>query len=137
MMPTEAETRTAWFFAVITSGLVLLSGALALDLHNQKRRLEDVDELLKDTLTMREAESKSAEARLATGQAALQRARDVSSEEEADLKKLADLHAQREPSVKQSLEVEGKFSALAKDLLELAKSDPEAREIVRKYNISQ
>jgi hypothetical protein len=137
MPPTGAERRTAWFIAAITSGLVLLAGALTLDLHNQKRRLENLNELLTDTGSLREAENKSAEARLVTAQAALQRARDLSSEEESDFKKLAAMHTQREASVKQSVELQDKFTALAKDLLELAKTDPEAREIVRKYNISQ
>ena len=135
--PAGAETRLAWLVAVIAGGLVIVAAALALDLHNQKRRLENVSAQLKETLTLRETESKSAGARYATGEAALQRVRELASEEESDLKKLAELYAQREPAVKQSVEMQDKFTALLKDLLAIAKTDQDAREIVRKYNIQQ
>ena len=79
----------------------------------------------------------SASARNATREAALQRIRELASEEESDLKKLGEVYAQREPAVKQSVEVQDKFTALVKDLLDLAKTDLDAREIVRKYNIQQ
>ena len=39
--PVGAETRLSWLVAVVTSGLVMVTAALAWDLHNQKRRLED------------------------------------------------------------------------------------------------
>jgi len=133
--PSENDTRLAWLIAVATSGLVIVAAALALDLHNQKRRLEDVSAQLKETLTLRETESRTASARSATGEAALQRVRELTSEQESDLKKLGELYAQREPVVKQSIEVQDKFTSLVTDLLEIAKIDPDAKEIVRKYNI--
>lgn len=136
-IPSEAETRLSWIVAVVTSGLVIVAGALALDLHNQKRRLENVNAQLKETLTLRETESKNAGARNATGEAALQRVRELASEEESDLKKLSEVYAQREPAVKQSVEMQDKFMALVKDLLDLAKFDRDAREIVSKYNVQQ
>jgi len=136
-MSVRAEMRLAWLFSVVTSGLVIVAAALALDLHNQKRRLEDVSAQLKETIPVREVERKSLSARYATGEAALQRVRELSSEEESDLKKLAEIYAQHDPLVKQSVELQEKLTALAKDLLDLAKTDQDAREIVRKYNIQQ
>ena len=136
-IPAGPETKLAWLVAVVTSGLVMVAAALALDLHNQKRRLEDVSAQLKERLTLRETESKSAGARVATGEAALQRVRELAFEEESELQKLGEAYAQREPVVKQSVEMQEKFTALVKDLLDVAKIDLEAREIVRKYNIQQ
>jgi hypothetical protein len=136
-IPAGAETRLAWLVAFVTSGLVIVAGALALDLHNQKRRLENVSAQLQETLTLREMESKSASARTVTGETALQRARELASEEESDLKKLGEVYAQREPAVKQSVEMQDKFMALVKDLLDLAKFDRDAKEIISKYNIQQ
>ena len=85
--PSENDTRLAWLIAVATSGLVIVAAALALDLHNQKRRLEDVSAQLKETLSLRETESRSASARSATGEAALQRVRELTSEQEAGTSK--------------------------------------------------
>jgi len=135
--PAGAETRMAWLLALVTSGLVIVAAALAFDLHNQKRRFENMTALLKDSYTLREAESKTTSARYATAEAALQRVRKLASEEESDLKKLDEACAQREPLVKQSIEVQDKLTTLAKDLLDLAKIDPEAKEIAHKYNLQQ
>jgi hypothetical protein len=43
----------------------------------------------------------------------------------------------REAVVKQSLDLQTKFQALIMDVLILAKTDDDAKEIVRKYNIQQ
>jgi hypothetical protein len=136
-IPAGVETRFVWLVAFVASSLVIVAAALALDLHNQKRRLENVNAELKETLALREMESKSASAEYATGEAALQRVRELGSEEEADLKKLGEVYAQREPAVKQSVEMQDKFMALVKDLLDLAKFDRDAKEIVSKYNVQQ
>jgi hypothetical protein len=136
-MSVRAETRLTWLVAAVTSGLVIVAVALALDLHNQRRRLEDVSAQLKETSAVREVESKSLSAQCTMGEAALQRARELSTEQESDLKKLGDLYAQREPMAKQAAEVQDKLTGLAKDLLDLARTDPDARDIVRKYNIQQ
>jgi hypothetical protein len=136
-MLDRAEARVTWLVAAVACGLVIVAAALALDLHNQRRQLEEVSAQLKETYTVREAERKSLNARYTTGETALQRVRDFSSEQEADLKQLGELYTQREPLAKQAAEVQDKLTSLAKDLLDLAKTDPDAREIVRKYNIQQ
>lgn len=43
----------------------------------------------------------------------------------------------REATVKQSVELQAKFQAVLTDLLELAKENPEARQIVTKWSIRQ
>src|SRR5438034_1576119 len=93
-IPAGTETRLAWLVAVVTSGLEIVAAALALDLHNQKRRLETVSAQIKETFTLRETESRSASARYATGEGGLQRIRELTSEGEADLKKLGEIYAQ-------------------------------------------
>ena len=50
-------------------------------------------------------------------------------------KQLKDLSVQREGMVKQSLEIQGKYQAILKDLVELAKDDPEAAEVVKTWKI--
>jgi len=42
---------------------------------------------------------------------------------------------QREPKVQQAMEAHNKLRALTLDLLELAKTDPKAQSLVKKYNI--
>jgi hypothetical protein len=137
MPSAPSETRLAWLVALVASGLVLVAGALALDLHNQRRRSEDLNVQLKKTYELREAERKSLAARSAIADSALKRLNDLYSQEESDLKKLRAAYNEREPLVKQSTEVRDKIQALANDLLELAKTDEEARTIVRKYDIKQ
>ena len=44
---------------------------------------------------------------------------------------------EREPAVKQSAELKNRFQALASDLVELAKSDPKAETLVKKYKIRE
>ena len=132
-----AETRLAWLIALVASGLVLVAGALALDLHNQKRRLESMGAQLKQAQAVREAEAKYLEARSKLSQSALNRLNEVQAEGESDLKKLGDAYTQREPVVKQSTELQNKIQALVNDLMILAKSDEDAKAIIRKYNIQQ
>jgi hypothetical protein len=120
---------------VISCGLVILGAGLTLDLHNQKRRLENMNALLKETVTVRETESSSLDARSTTVNSALSRLRDLATERQGDLKRLGDLYAQREPLAKQAADAQDKIQGLARDLVDLAKTDPDAREIVRKYNI--
>jgi hypothetical protein len=50
---------------------------------------------------------------------------------------LAEAYRNREPSVKQSGEIQKKLQELVLDLLLLAKTDDEAKAIVQKYNIQQ
>jgi hypothetical protein len=133
--PSSGAPRLAWLVAAISCGLVILAAALTLDLHNQKRRLESLGALRKETAAVRESESKSLDARSTTATAALARLRDLATEREGDLKRLGDLYSQREPLAKQAAEAQDKIQSLAKDLVDLAKSDPDAREITRKYNI--
>jgi hypothetical protein len=125
----------AWLVAVIACGLAILATALTLDLHNQKRRFEDLSARLKETVTVRDTDSKSFDARSTTANAALSRLRDLATERQGDLKRLADLYAQRGPLAKQAADEQDKIQGLAKGLVDLAKTDPDAREIVRKYNI--
>src|SRR4051794_32370431 len=97
-----AEVRLAWLVTLVAGGLVLVAGALAFDLHNQKRRLEIVSAELKETYALREAESKNLGARSRTGESVLQRLNESHSEGESDLKRLGDIYSQREPLVKQA-----------------------------------
>jgi DNA repair exonuclease SbcCD ATPase subunit len=137
LIPAGLEGKLAWFVAVFALGLVFVAGVLAVDLHNQKKRLEDVRAQLKQGLALRESESKSLSASHATGEAALRRLDDLFSERDEDLKKLAEARSQREPLVKQATELRDKIQALVTDLLSLAQTDADARDIVRKYNIQQ
>jgi hypothetical protein len=132
---SSGAPRLAWLVAAISCGLVILAAALTLDLHNQKRRLENQSASLKETAAVRESESKSFDARATTANAALTRLRDLATEREADVKRLGEVYTQRDPLAKQAAEAQDKIQALAKDLVQLAKSDPDAREITRKYNI--
>ena len=132
---SSGAPRLAWLVAVTAWGLVILAAALTLDLHNQKRRLENMSAMLKETMTVRDTGSKSLDAQSIIANAALSRLRDLATERQGDLKRLADLHAQREPLAKQAAEAQDKIQGLAKDLVDLAKTDPDAKEIVRKYNI--
>ncbi len=136
-MPDRGATGLAWLMALVASGLVFATAALAFDLHNQKRRLETFGGHLNRVQATREAESKSLEARSKTGEAALSRLNAVQTDVESDLKRLGEAYAQREPVVKQSNELQAKIQAVANDLLDLAKTDPDARAITRKYNIQQ
>jgi hypothetical protein len=133
--PSSGAPRLAWLVAVISCGLVILAAALTLDLHNQKRQLESLGAILKETAAVRESESKSLDERSTTANTALTRLRDLAAEREGDLKRIGELYAQREPLAKQAAEAQDKIQALAKDLVDLAKSDPDAKEITRKYNI--
>jgi peptidoglycan hydrolase CwlO-like protein len=133
--PSSGAPRLAWLVAVIACGLVILGAALTFDLHNQKRRLENMSALLKETVTVRETDSNSLGARSATVNAALSRLRDLATERQGDLKRLGDLYAQREPLAKQAADAQDKIQEMAKDLVDLAKTDPDAKEIARKYNI--
>ena len=51
--------------------------------------------------------------------------------------KLADAYRQREATVKQSQDLQQKLQNLVLDLLLLAKTDDDAKQIVAKYNIQQ
>ena len=129
------DVRLAWLIAIIANGLVIVAAALALDLHNQKRRLETMSAQLSQNEAARDAEIKSLAASNATAQIPRSLACATYSDREAELKRLDETFAQHEPLAKQSTEVQAKLEALASDLLNLAKIDPDAREIVRKYNI--
>lgn len=50
---------------------------------------------------------------------------------------LAEAYHSREAMVKQSKEIQDKLQALILDLLMLAQTDPDAKQIVSKYNIQQ
>lgn len=52
-------------------------------------------------------------------------------------KQVADLVENRKDLVGQSLKVQEQYTALLKDVLELAKTDGDAAEVVKKYNIQQ
>jgi hypothetical protein len=131
------RSRPAWLIAALAWGMVLVAAALVLDLHNQRRRLETLNERLKPTAALRDAESKNLDTRTATAQATLARLRDLAGEREAELRKLGELFAQRAPILEQTSEAQEKLQSLAHDILDLAKTDTDAREIARKYNIQQ
>jgi Tfp pilus assembly protein PilX len=52
-------------------------------------------------------------------------------------KQLSDAWTQREPAVKQSVEIQAKYQSLFSDLLELAKEDPDARKVVEDWKIQK
>jgi chromosome segregation ATPase len=135
--PGSEETRLAWLVALVAVGLMLVSGALALDLHNQKRRLENLSVHLKETAALREAENKSLAARGRTEESALRRLGDAYADTQSELKKLNDVYTQREPTAKQAAELQDKIQAVANDLVDLAKTDQDARTIAGKYHIQQ
>jgi len=134
---TRDTTKLAWLATALSHGLVIIAGALALDLHNQKRRLEDLSAQLKQTLTVREMEGKVLGAKQKICESALKRLDELQAEGGTNLKKLGESYAQREPLVRQATEVQTKLQAVANDLLELARIDQDAKAIVRKYNIQQ
>lgn len=51
--------------------------------------------------------------------------------------RFADLIKQRETVVQQSQQVQGQYTSLLADLLELAKTDADANAVVQKYNIQR
>lgn len=135
--PALEETRLAWLVAIVAAGLMIVSGALALDLHNQKRRLQNLSAQLKGTSALRETENKNLVARSRTQESALRRLGDAYADTQSDLKKLNEAYTQREPMAKQAAEIQDKIQALANDLVDLAKTDQDARTIAGKYHIQQ
>jgi hypothetical protein len=131
------ETRLAWLIALMAIGLVIVSAALALDLHNQRRRFEAMKARLKGTYALREREKTSFDGRRQNAESAIQRLDAAFSDGQSDLRRLSEIYTQRETTGKQALELQTKIQALANDLLELSKTDPDAKAIVRKYNIQE
>jgi len=135
--PLREETGLAWLVAIVAAGLMIVSGALALDLHNQKRRFQNLSTQLKETAALRETEGRNLAARSRTQESALRRLGDAYADTQAELKKLNDTYTQREPMAKQAAELQDKIQALANDLVVLAKTDQDARTIAGKYHIQQ
>lgn len=133
--PPPDDTMIGWLVTLVATGLMIVSGALALDLHNQKRRLENLSAHLKETSALRETENKSLAARGRTEESALRRLGDAYADTQSDLKTLNAAYTQREPMAKQAAEIQTKIQALADDLVDLARIDPDARAIAGKYHI--
>ena len=131
------ETRLAWMIAVMALGLMIACGALALDLHNQRRRFETMADRLKGTYALRETEKKSFDGRRQNAESAIQRLDAAFSDGQADLRKLSEIYTQREGAAKQAADLQAKIQGLANDLLELSRTDSDAKGIVKKYNIQE
>jgi hypothetical protein len=135
--PVRVNSTVARLLALVSSGLVLVSGALVFDLANQKDSLRQSQAQQAHEHALREAEIQHLTASHAMEEAEIKRLADTYAEGESALRQLADAQSKREPLVKQSAEVQKKLQDLLVDLLELGKTDDETKAILAKYDVRQ